>query len=143
MQLINILWKNTFWIITVKYPFILNVILGFSTISIKRTSVLLDLILIEIFLYLFSVHSQKMTKWSITFWHHLYSQSLVSINLIKFIDSPIRTSRNLTIKMTYSHCNILCLWLIFTALALASFECEAPEKSYEKEKHKQLKWVNV
>lgn len=30
-------------------------------------------------------------------------------------------------------------FLLFIALALASFECEAPEKSFEKEKHKQLK----
>lgn len=39
-----------------------------------------------------------------------------------------------------TNCNKFFISLhFFTALALASFECEAPEKSYEKEKHKQLK----
>jgi len=33
------------------------------------------------------------------------------------------------------------LFVFFTALALASFECEPPDNNPEKERYKALKWV--
>ena len=54
------------------------------SIAIIKLSWLLDLKLIGFFMVSFSVHSQRMTKLSITCWHHLCSQNQVCVYFVLF-----------------------------------------------------------